>query len=454
MTSVAPAIGVLQRNRSVVSLHSSVTRGAFWTIFLSTLNKGIGFASQLILAYYLVPAHFGVAAMALSVTNIATFFSAGNLRHMLIQDTELFTRRIGQVFWFSLSLNAGAALLVIGLSPLAAGLFQEPAVIPLILIAALSPPLQSLNIIYAASVSRQLRFGRIALIHFVAGLAQNALSILLAVMGFGAYALVVPLAGTALVVAIGYRLAAGRIRIGWPAPAQWGNLYAPVSWLVASGYFSSVHLHGTNFITGIIEKDPVITGYYYWGFLASGQIILLLTTNMQAVLFPALSHLGSEPVRQFAAVRRFTQALAGAAVPICILQVVLAPSVITFLFPNRWDPAIPVVQWLSIGLVTQPLIMAASCVLLARGRYRDLAAMTGFVAFVYRLFHCRGRLARGTRGNRSGGWPWTIRSQPHKWRSNLSLNFTCGPVRFVANYPPAGCPWHSCRWFCMGVLQP
>jgi O-antigen/teichoic acid export membrane protein len=70
------------------------------------------------------------------------------------------------------------------------------------------------------------------------------------------------------------------------------------------------------------------------------------------------------------------QTLTLAVVPICILQILLARPLITAIFHERWAPSIPVVQWLSIGLLTQPLSILASALLLARGQFRLLATIS------------------------------------------------------------------------------
>jgi len=58
----------------------------------------------------------------------------------------------------------------------------------------------------------------------------------------------------------------------------------------------------------------------------------------------------------------------------------LARPVIGMLFHDRWLPAVPVLQWLSLGLATQPVGLVAAAVLMARGRFRALAGVEAFSA--------------------------------------------------------------------------
>ena len=65
---------------------------------------------------------------------------------------------------------------------------------------------------------------------------------------------------------------------------------------------------------------------------------------------------------------------------VSVLQIVLAKPVIELFFHERWLPAISVVQWLSFGMLTQPIAVAANALLLARGQFRVLATTCGVIA--------------------------------------------------------------------------
>jgi O-antigen/teichoic acid export membrane protein len=365
---------------SGVCFGSQATHGAFWSILFSVFTKCVTLGTQIALAWFLVPEDFGLAAMTLSVISLGVVFSGAHLRNILIQQPARFQELAGQVFWFSAFLTVFAAGLLACLSPLAARLLQEPRVVPLILMAVLASPIQSLGTIYSASLNRDLRFRQVASIQFASGLAQNGFAVVLAMRGWGAYALIGGLLAGAVTLALLFRWVAGRIPIGRPRPSLWCGLLSPVSWLMVNALFSSMLLYGVNLIIGWRLHDPVVTGYYYWGFSVASQTIFLLATNLQVVLFPVFSKLNSDRNRQFEAVRKAGQTLLIAVIPACLLQILLAGPVISWVFHDRWKPAIPVVQWLSLAMMTQPLNIMATSVFLARGRYRALAFTNGVAA--------------------------------------------------------------------------
>jgi O-antigen/teichoic acid export membrane protein len=72
---------------------------------------------------------------------------------------------VSQIFWLSLGLNLGMAILVMAFAPVAQLLFREPRVAGLILVAAISLPIQGLCTVYSATLYRDLKFRRISLLN-------------------------------------------------------------------------------------------------------------------------------------------------------------------------------------------------------------------------------------------------------------------------------------------------
>jgi len=369
----------------VAPVGARTVRGAAWTILFATLGKGVTAAAQVALAWLLLPQDFGLAALALSCITIATVISGSAWRNLLVQSPRKFEEIAGQVFWLALAAGVAVAAALALIAPLAGGLLRQPRLPGLIMVAALAAPLQALTTVYAARLARTLRFRDLARITFLAGLLQNATAVTLAALGLGPYALIIPLSMLAAVQLLGVRLAAGPVAVGRPAAAAWPALARPALGLVVYALFTSLQVYGPNLVVGLAHRDPATTGYYYWGFVAASQAVFLLATNLQGVFFPAFSQLNGEPARQFQAVQRSLQALLVCVAPLCVLQALLARPVIGWLFHDRWLPAVPVVQWISLALATQPIGLVANAVLMARGQFNLLAIVSGMAAASFLL---------------------------------------------------------------------
>lgn len=363
-----------------------------WTLLFSILSKGVAVGSQFALAWLLVPEQFGLAAMTLSVMAFTAIAGAGNLKNILVQRPEHFAAESGQVFWFSMVLNGCMGLALAALAPTAGVLFGDHRVVPLILIGAIAQPCQSLCIVHLAALHRDFCFKRIAMIQCGASLLQGGGAVLLAGLGRGAYALVLPLIAAALWNVVALRLAAGRIPVGRPQPAHWRSLGTAAFWLMLNALFTALSASGASFVIGLVRQDAATAGYYYWGFSLASQAVFLLATNLQSVLFPALNRLNDDSHRQFVAVDKCIRALLTVVIPACVLQWLVAGPVISLVFHHRWEPSIPVVEWISVGLLTQPLSLVAVAVLMARGRFRRLALVSALAAVATTLATLTGAL--------------------------------------------------------------
>jgi len=377
--------------------------GALWTVLFSLLNKVTAFGGQIALAWFLLPADMGLATIALSIAGIVSLVTGTNLKTLLIQRQDVLEENTSEVFWLSLTMNCAAALLLAALAPLAGHWFNEPRLVPIILILAAAIPFMALPTIYASRLCRGLKFRALAQIQFGEGLVRNAGAVMLAALGVGASSLVWPQLAGAICVAAACRVAAGGIPIGRPHPRCWPALLAPALWLMMLAFVTALQTSGIIFVIGLM-RDPVAAGFYAWGFALSSQAIFLLGTNLQGVFFPVFSKLNHDSHRQNQAFDKTFQALMLALAPVCALQIVLARPVIALLFHQRWLPAAPVVQWLSFGMITQPLSILGASLLLARGQYRLLALQTAAATIVIMAAAAAGgRFGRETEIARAAG---------------------------------------------------
>jgi len=365
----APAVG------------ARTAQGAFWTIGLALLNKVVAFGCQIALAWFLLPNDVGLVGMALSITSIAALISGMNLKNVLIQRQDRFAQDAGQVFWLSLVMGLTGSLLLAAAAPLAGLVYNDNRVVPLILLVSVSNFLGSAPAVYAAVLSRDLRFRPVAKMNLASGLINNLGAVGLAALGFGPYSLILPLIGSSAFALVVHRMLAGKVTIPRPDPKQWLPLLRPAGLLMLNSMLTALLGYGANFIIGV-QHNATIAGYYFWGFSIASQAVFLLAANLQGVLFPALTKLNTEPARQFEAFRKACGVLLVATVPLCVLQILLAEPAIKLVFHNRWLPAAGVVQGLSIGLMTQAIGIISTALLMAHGAFGTLCWLTGASAFL------------------------------------------------------------------------
>lgn len=143
-----------------------------------------------ILARYLSPAEFGVAALATSVVVFANIFSDAGMGRSLIRTPLERTDEWSSVFWFLCALGIGLSLALLALTPAAVWFFEAPEIRwPLIALAPL-PLILAMNAPFSAEMERRRAFAELALSQTAATAASLAVAVAMAVTGFGVWALV------------------------------------------------------------------------------------------------------------------------------------------------------------------------------------------------------------------------------------------------------------------------
>jgi O-antigen/teichoic acid export membrane protein len=342
--------------------------------------KLISLLSQIVVAWFLFPADMGLVAFALSITSIVELMSCAGITVVMIQRSTEFEQESANVFWLSMSMHCIAAIASIVVAPIAGWLMNDVRVTWLIIIIGMSWPLVSIPTIYYIKLMRGFRFKELANLQTVAAAFKAIATVALAAAGFGIYSLVIPLYVNQLVTIVLIRRAAGPLPLSRPMPRCWIGLLIPTVWLTLQSFFQAVEQNGTVFIVGSFLQNPTIAGEYFWGYMLSEQAMFLLVNSLRRIFFPTFARLNDEPQRQQVAYNNALRILCLVSAPLCIVQALTANSLIRVVFPARWEGAIPVVQWLSIGMLTQPLEALAHSLLTAHGRFRAITLLGAWQA--------------------------------------------------------------------------
>jgi PST family polysaccharide transporter len=344
--------------------------------------KAISLAGQLLLARLLLPADFGLFGMALTATAFPGLIQNAGIADILIQRQAKFRRWANAAFWLSLTLGVLAGLLTVVTAPLAARFYHRPELQGLICVLAFGPPLLGLSVVPRAQLSNQLRFRAIALTGLLEASGTVVLSIVFAYAGLGAYSFVLPkpiVAG--LLTAVLWFLA--RTPLRWtPQVRRWRFLAGHALTLLGVAVAWMVVLQGDYAMLGRFHSSRVV-GLYYFAYSLSGQTVVLLTLNVASVLFPALSRLTLEPQRQMQALLRSSAAISILAGPFCVLQALLAPLLIPLLFGVKWTEAVPMFQFLTIGMTVVIGSYSSRNLIKAQGRFGALLVLSVAYAMVF-----------------------------------------------------------------------
>ncbi|MFM5275483.1 MOP flippase family protein [Aeromonas caviae] len=169
---------------------TSLSNNIKWVALSKTTQIALQLISITVLTRLLSPDQYGLMAMATVVTNFTLIIRDLGTAAAIIQRKELDQTIKSTIFWLNIAMGSGIALLVAFTSPLIADLFNEQALIPVLLWLALSFPIASLGTAQQALLERESHFKKVANIEIFASAMALLLALLMAYQGFGVYSLV------------------------------------------------------------------------------------------------------------------------------------------------------------------------------------------------------------------------------------------------------------------------
>jgi O-antigen/teichoic acid export membrane protein len=163
---------------------------------------------------------------------------------------------------------------------------------------------------------------------------------------------------------------------------RWRYLLADSTLMLGTSLAITCVMQGDNLMLGLFHSKEVL-GVYFFAYNLSTQTGQLVAANLGAVLMPALTKLAADLPRQLNAAIRATRVMLLIGIPLSFIQAALVEPAVTLVFRGRWDAAVPVVQYLSIGMAMTLVNGCTSSILQSQGRFRFLLVWNAMVAVVF-----------------------------------------------------------------------
>lgn len=192
-----------EEHRESSDLGRRALRGGIASVAMQYGNGALQIVAAVILARLLAPEDFGLVAIVTVLTSFAPYLIDFGLGDATTQRKKITRSQVSSLFWLSSGIGLAVAAVVAASSPLIAMVYREPRLEPIALCTAIMFVLWGLSNQHVALLRRTMQFGKIATIQTVGTLAGVAIAVVLAIYGYGYWALVLRPIITALCIAIG-----------------------------------------------------------------------------------------------------------------------------------------------------------------------------------------------------------------------------------------------------------
>lgn len=360
-------------------------RGAFWTIGLAVGSKVITFATQMALAWLLVPEAFGLIGQAYTVTAFAGLIVNPGIDRILIQRYVHRRRWLGPAFWMSFVLSLIGTAAMLAAIPLAVAAYQSPELWTLVPVVALATPLGALGLVPRTMLLAEMDFKRLTVLALVFTGTGSVISVAAASLGLGALSFVIGLPIAAILqTGIAWSMVPGRKRFSWrPRIRRWRYLFGDSLALFLFGVAGTFIAQADYAVLGWLYEERTV-GIYFFAFGLSLQTFVLVNAAVGSVALPSLAGVKSPEARGHL-LKVGSILISMMAVPFAFLQAALSGPLVSLVFPEKWTEAIPIVQLLCIGMAFRTVGVAAQSLMQANGLYWRMTRLVWIEALIFTL---------------------------------------------------------------------
>lgn len=307
--------------------------------------------STIILARLLLPEDFGVVAMVAIFFSVSTILIDSGFSQALIREDEISEDDKATTFF----INLITALILFGIlwfsSPLISQFFDEPVLLDMTRLMALTPIFFSITIIQRALYSHRINFRTQAIVNLIATFLSGASAIVLALYGLGVWALATQYVLMAFVTSFLFWGLNPWIPKKFINKDSFSRLFGFGSKLMISGLINVIYKEIYKVIIGRIYNTSLL-GFYVQAENFKNVVSENLVSVMVRVTYPALSKVKNEPDRLKDGYKKIFRVISFLIFPAIIGLIIVAEPLVVTLIGEKWIKTVPILQVLSLaGLI-------------------------------------------------------------------------------------------------------
>lgn len=330
------------------NLKNSIFSGVFWKFLERILAQGVSFVVSVVLARILMPEDYGVVALILVFINIADVFVTSGFNTALVQKKDADRVDFSTNFYCSLLVSIIVYLALFIGAPFIEDFYDIEGLATILRVFSIRIPLSAYSAIQHAYVERHMIFKKYFFSTLGGTLISGVLGIIMAYMGFGAWALIAQYMANTIVdilvltftvpwhpeFVFSWKSAKNMMNYGWKVLAAdlSGTFFEQLRSLIVGKFYTSADL-----------------AFYNKGNQLPSLFTSNISTSIMSVLFPALANYSDEVSKVKDITRKSLKIMSFVLFPMLFGLASVAEPLVNVLFTSKWSSAVPFVQILSIS---------------------------------------------------------------------------------------------------------
>ncbi|WP_280154005.1 lipopolysaccharide biosynthesis protein [Piscinibacter sp. XHJ-5] len=342
-----------------------MARGAAWMVLFRLFDRSVGIVSTTVLARLLVPADFGLVAMAMSVIAIIELATAFSFEVALIQKNDPQREHFDTAWTLNVLVALAGAAVTAALAHPAAAFYGDPRLVPVMFAIGGAWLITGFENVGTVNFRREMNFS--AEFRWMASKRVIAFVVtLIAAFTFRSYwALVIGTAtGRFAGVVLSYVMHPYRPRL---ALSRARELFSFSGWLLVNNLAGVLFGRLPHFFVGRVFGAQQLGAY-----TVGSEIAQLAHTELVApinrAMFPGYARLVDDPPAFRRVCVDATAAILLVVLPVSAAVAVLAAPMVRVLLGAQWQHAVPIIQILAFAGALTALISNNVSAYLALGR--------------------------------------------------------------------------------------
>ncbi|MEF2560056.1 MAG: lipopolysaccharide biosynthesis protein [Eggerthellaceae bacterium] len=348
-------------------LKAKASRGFAWSVAERFLTQGTLFVVSVVLARLLSPTEYGTIAMLLVFVNLADVLVTNGLGEALIQKKSIEQVDYSTILLCGSVLSLFLYILIFIAAPFIGSFYDDPSMTLLLRILALRMPLASFNAIQKAYVAKNFLFRKQFLSSFFGSFLSGGAAIVLALLGYGVFALIAQQLLTVVLCSI-FLLASSKWVPGFRFSGKsCGELFPLGLQFAGANLINALYSEGRSLLIGKYYS-PAQLALFNRGNQFPSLIVNNINTPISNVLLPVMSEVKDDGAKLRNVVKKAIQLAAFFIFPLMGYLIVAAGPLVDFLLGQQWLGCVVYLQVACVFYLFQPLQTMNWQVLKAVGR--------------------------------------------------------------------------------------
>lgn len=358
-------------------LRGLAVRGGLVIVLSRAASQIMRLGVTVLLARILSPDDFGLVAVVLAIIGIGGLLQDLGLSAATIQRATITQAQISAMFWINAAVGLTATLAGVALSPTIAWFYQRPELANLAAALSLTFAMSGLCVQHNALLQREMRFADKARIGLTSTAISGIASVVLALRGAGAWALVAQsLIGSALSMLLIWRVSEFR-----PTAFRWSRDAREMTGFGARFLaFRTLGYAAHNLQVVLIGRElgMASAALFTRGYFLSRQALGYANDTGSQLANSTLPRLVGEPARLRSLYLRCLNVMFLVTAPIAAACGFFGDDIIALLFGAKWRTSGEVLKVMGLGMTLQPLLFSTGWIYFAYGNMNGLVRWGAF----------------------------------------------------------------------------